>query len=205
MAGTDGLTPMIVAQADSLEQVTMTTPGTIDPSLDRVLYYHTDAIGSVRVATDKNGQVVQRYDYTPFGTEWQASTDRESRRFTAQQWDEETGLGYFGARHYNSKAAGFTTPDDAAFIDLLNPASINLYGYAFANPLKYNDPTGHSADCFGAFDAKTGLCEPVSFDRGLFDFSRASMGRVRTAAAREPKVDTSQIIGCFVQGAVNGL
>jgi uncharacterized protein RhaS with RHS repeats len=37
---------------------------------DQVTYYHTDAIGSVRMITDANGQVVTRYDYLPFGQDW---------------------------------------------------------------------------------------------------------------------------------------
>src|SRR5262249_53395693 len=31
-----------------------------------VTYYHTDAVGSVRMTTDQNGQVIARYDYLPF-------------------------------------------------------------------------------------------------------------------------------------------
>jgi len=36
---------------------------------DQVTYYHTDAIGSVRMVTDATGAVVQRHDYLPFGEE----------------------------------------------------------------------------------------------------------------------------------------
>ena len=34
---------------------------------DVVVYYHTDAIGSVRMISDATGAVVARYDYLPFG------------------------------------------------------------------------------------------------------------------------------------------
>jgi hypothetical protein len=34
---------------------------------DTVIYYHMDAIGSVRMITDANGGVLERYDFQPFG------------------------------------------------------------------------------------------------------------------------------------------
>jgi hypothetical protein len=34
---------------------------------DTVTFYDTDAIGSVRMITDADGEVLARYDYTPFG------------------------------------------------------------------------------------------------------------------------------------------
>ena len=37
---------------------------------DTVIYYHTDAIGSVRMITDPSGAVIQRSDFLPFGQQW---------------------------------------------------------------------------------------------------------------------------------------
>lgn len=56
------LTPMPVLHDTTLGTVPTETPGTLDPANDVVRYYHTDAIGSVRVVTDKDGQVVERHD-----------------------------------------------------------------------------------------------------------------------------------------------
>ena len=67
---------------------------------DTVIYYHTDAIGSVRMITDANGQVIARYDYLPFGEPWAPPSDADVRQFAGKERDAETGLDYFGARYY---------------------------------------------------------------------------------------------------------
>lgn len=63
-----------------------------------VTYYHTDAIGSVRMITDANGQIVERHDYLPFGEEWQPSLASERRLYGGKERDSETAFDYFGAR-----------------------------------------------------------------------------------------------------------
>jgi uncharacterized protein RhaS with RHS repeats len=60
---------------------------------ETVIYFHTDAVGSVRMTTDANGQVLQRYDYTPFGEPWPSQPTPETRRFGGQELDAETQLG----------------------------------------------------------------------------------------------------------------
>ena len=81
-----------------------------------VTYYHTDAIGSVRMITDANGQVVARYDYFPFGEPCEFdpcanASNSQPRRFGGKERDQETGLDYFGARYYASGTGRFTTVD----------------------------------------------------------------------------------------------
>jgi RHS repeat-associated protein len=112
-----------------------------------VVYFHTDAIGSVRMVTDANGAVVDHYDYLPFGEPWPASpTGQETRRFTAQEKDLETGLDYFGARYYASLNGRFTRADNSVFSNPADPQTLALYVYAYNNPLRYTDPTGHTPD-----------------------------------------------------------
>ena len=48
----------------------------VAPSLqDTVIYYHVDAIGSVRMITNANGQVLARYDFLPFGEPWDSADE----------------------------------------------------------------------------------------------------------------------------------
>jgi RHS repeat-associated protein len=109
-----------------------------------VEYYHLDALGSVRVVTDQNAQVVARHDFLPFGEEWNPPANaKEKKLFTGHERDAETGLDYFGARYYRPQVGRFTTVDPghaSATVD--DPQSWNAYAYARNNPLRFIDPTG---------------------------------------------------------------
>src|SRR5690606_21288649 len=105
------------------------------------LYYHTDAIGSVRTITDASGQVAARYDYLPFGQDWQPSGIDDPRRFAGMERDAETGAGswlalnYVGARYYHSQTARFTSVDPVWTIEenLFDPQRWNRYAYVRNN------------------------------------------------------------------------
>jgi RHS repeat-associated protein len=137
-----------------------TIPG--EPTDTEVRYYHTDAIGSVRMITNEAGASVARYDYLPSGQEWdtQSQVPWNRIRFTGQERDTETGiadtwlpLDYLGARYYQSQTGRFTRPDDPG-VDQnpLDPQSWNLYSYVRNNPLRYVDPTGQK--CENGYDAE---------------------------------------------------
>jgi RHS repeat-associated protein len=111
---------------------------------DEVVYYHTDAIGSVRMTTDASGAVIARYDFRPFGEAWNPPPTPDPRQFAGKEWDAETGLDYSGARYYANTTGRFTTVDpifnsEAALTD---PQRWNRYAYAKNSPLKFIDPDG---------------------------------------------------------------
>ena len=134
------------------------TPALASAQAEEVVYFHTDAIGSVRMITDSTGTVLARYDYTPFGQPWNPPGTVEVMQFTGKERDVQTELDYFNARDFMSLTGRFTTPDDPAYMDPFNPQSMNRYAYAYNNPFRYNDPTGHSGDCIGGYDSTTGNC-----------------------------------------------
>ena len=113
---------------------------------ETVVYFHTDAVGSVRMTTDTNGQVLQRYDYTPFGEPFPSPPTAETRQFAGSELDAETQLDYFGARQYLSHTGRFTRADDPGYGNPFDPQSMNFYAYVRNNPLRFIDPTGHY-DC----------------------------------------------------------
>jgi RHS repeat-associated protein len=130
-----------------------------------------DHLGSVRLVTDQNANVVSRHDYMPFGGEIPGNTvgldssfgapDNVSQRFTGKERDSETGLDYFGARYYGSALGRFTSPDEfkggfdnldgqpafspgpIGYADLSDPQTLNMYVYTRNNPLRFIDPDGH--------------------------------------------------------------
>src|SRR5690348_99648 len=78
---------------------------------DTVVYYHTDATGSVRMITDASGNEVERYDFLPFGEPWAVPTTPDVRQFAGKERDKETGLDYFGGRYYRGASGRFTSVD----------------------------------------------------------------------------------------------
>jgi len=126
-------------------------------SQDEVVYYHTDAVGSVRMVTDATGAVVARYDYLPFGELWPtspANSNPDARQFTGAERDPETGLDYLGARYLRAQSGLFLTPDPGHVGgDIFDPQSWNAYSYALNNPLRFVDPFG-TEPCQIALDAE---------------------------------------------------
>ena len=113
-------------------------------SSDEVVYYHTDAIGSVRMTTDATGAVIQRYDFLPFGEPWDPQPNPDVRQFAGKERDTETGLDYFGARYYSSGSGRFTSVDPAVAwrATLVDPQLWNRYVYVRNNPFRFIDPDG---------------------------------------------------------------
>ncbi len=122
-------------------ELAMATP-TYDPVF---YYYHGDHLGSASVMTDRDGLMVQRYGYRPFGDERYKDNTLAfsvSNRYTNQVLDEDTGLYYYGARYYDPKLARFTQPDTIV-PDPGSSQALNRYSYVYNNPLRFTDPTGN--------------------------------------------------------------
>ena len=111
-----------------------------------VEYYHLDAVGSVRAITDAARTAVV-FDYAPFGDGGVGGgASPAALRFAAKERDPETGLDYFGARYYGSRAGRFATLDPVLDVEqaLVDPQRWNRYAYGTNNPLKYVDPDGRN-------------------------------------------------------------
>ena len=115
--------------------------------LENKYYYHTtDQINSTRIVTDDNGTVVYAAAHDPYGGiqhNWVNSFD-PVLKFSGKEWDEESGVDYFGARYYNYTLYRFLSVDPVipAGRALYNPQRWNLYGYCGNNRLNYVDWTG---------------------------------------------------------------
>lgn len=118
-------------------------------------YITTDHLGTPRVITKANGEVLGRHDYQPFGeeiddsfggrvnTNGYAAADKLRQQFTGKERDSETNLDYFGARYYSSTYGRFTSPDPLLNSGRpANPQTWNRYAYTLNNPLKFIDPNG---------------------------------------------------------------
>jgi RHS repeat-associated protein len=139
--------PVLLALLWPVQALAQTNPAVV------VEYYHLDALGSVRVVTDQNGQILKnaagvevgRHDFLPFGEEWNSpASAKEKKLFTGHERDAETGLDYFGARYYRPQVGRFTTIDPVYSWseNLTDPQRWNRYAYVRNNPLKFTDPDG---------------------------------------------------------------
>jgi RHS repeat-associated protein len=109
-------------------------------------YYYSDHLGSASVITDANANVTERYFYYPYGgVLYSSGSDSNRYKFTGKERDAESGLDYFGNRHYGSSFGRFMQADEP-FNDqnTHDPQSWNLYTYVRNNPLRYTDPAGNA-------------------------------------------------------------
>jgi len=119
----------------------------ITHAVERITYYHTDALGSPTAATDQQGNVVWRETYEPYGERIKKvpASRTNARWHTGHVLDAETGLQYAGARYYDPVIGRFMGADPKGFAQA-NPHSFNRYNYGNNNPYKYIDPDGRAAE-----------------------------------------------------------
>lgn len=104
-------------------------------------YYHPDHLGSSSYITNLDGEVVQHIEYVPFGEvfiEERNSIWNTPYLFNAKEFDEETGLYYYGARYYDPRLSLWISTDP---LQEKYP-HINSYCYTANNPILFVDPDG---------------------------------------------------------------
>ena len=104
-------------------------------------YYHPDHLGSSSYITNLDGEVVQHIEYVPFGEvfiEERNNIWNTPYLFNAKEFDEETGLYYYGARYYDPRVSLWisTDPKQESYF------AFSSYVYCGNNPLIYIDPNG---------------------------------------------------------------
>ena len=104
-------------------------------------YYHPDHLGSSSYITNLEGEVVQHIEYVPFGevfVEERNNIWNTPYLFNAKEFDEETGLYYYGARYYEPRLCLWISVD----IEQENHPNISTYTYCLNNPIIFIDPDG---------------------------------------------------------------
>jgi len=125
-----------------------------DSSTGNVYYFYSDHLGSIGVVTDALGETIENEsDYYPYGFEIPITTSLsdEHYKFTGKERDTESGLDFFGERHYASPIGRWMTPDPLNLTSarLVNPTNtLNKYVYGGNNPLKYIDRDGEDITIF---------------------------------------------------------
>ena len=104
-------------------------------------YYHPDHLGSSSYITNLDGEVAQHIEYVPFGEvfiEERNNTWNTPYLFNAKEFDEETGMYYYGARYYEPRLSLWMSTDPMQE----KYSNISTYCYVSNNPIKYIDIVG---------------------------------------------------------------
>lgn len=123
-----------------------------DPAADR--FYHKDYLGSTAMVTASNGTLstsdgdAGRLEYGPYGEQlWtDDGATRINTRYTGKEWDEETGLTYYGARYAHAGLGRWVSRDPLALVEPeVPPQAANLFAFADNNPITKVDPDGRAS------------------------------------------------------------
>ena len=104
-------------------------------------YYHPDHLGSSSYITNLDGEVSQHIEYVPFGEvfiEERNNTWNTPYLFNAKEFDEETGMYYYGARYYEPRVSLWMSCDPMEE----NTPFYSMYSYCLNNPILLIDPDG---------------------------------------------------------------
>ena len=112
-----------------------------DTTKEETFFYHSDHLGSTSYITDDKANITQYDAYLPYGellVDEHSSTEELPYKFNGKQFDEETGLYYYGARYINPVTSLWYGVDPLAEKYLMTGA----YVYCGDNPIVLKDPDG---------------------------------------------------------------
>ena len=112
-----------------------------DTTKEETFFYHSDHLGSTSYITDDKGNITQYDAYLPYGellVDEHSSSEDLPYKFNGKQFDEETGLYYYGARYMIPVTSLWYGVDPLAE----KFPNIGAYVYCHGNPINMIDPDG---------------------------------------------------------------
>ncbi|WP_321778399.1 RHS repeat-associated core domain-containing protein, partial [Sulfurimonas sp.] len=113
---------------------------------NQTYYLHYDQVGTLKLITDKNHNIIKEITYDTFGNILQ-DTNKEFKilfGFAGGLHDRDTNLVHFGYREYDPQTGKWTAKDPIDF----EGGDANLYGYVLGDPVGFVDPEGLSGLIF---------------------------------------------------------
>ena len=112
-----------------------------DTTREETYFYHSDHLGSTSYITDDKGNITQYDAYLPYGellVDEHSSSKDMPYKFNGKQFDEETGLYYYGARYMNPVTSLWYG------VDVLTEKYDNVSSYIYCknNPIAFMDMNG---------------------------------------------------------------
>ena len=115
-------------------------------------YNICDYLGNVRVVMRENKDIINSYDYDPFGAVCGTDPNQDRTKFINKETDHESSLGDFGVRKYDAEFGRFTTLDP--FWE--NAVTLSPYVYCGNNPISSTDRSGKQMAREGGGSGRTG-------------------------------------------------
>ena len=116
-----------------------------DTTKEETFFYHSDHLGSTSYITDDKANITQYDAYLPYGellVDEHSSSENLPYKFNGKQFDDETGLYYYGARYLNPMASIWYGVDPLAEKYPL----ISGYSYCGGSPIKLIDSDGRKIE-----------------------------------------------------------
>ena len=143
-------------------------------------FYHPDHLGSSSYITNLDGEVSQHIEYVPFGEvfiEERNNTWNTPYLFNAKEFDEETGMYYYGARYYDPRLSLWMSVDPFVITDdfysndikrninggIYNFLNSNVYAQSWQNPIRHKDDDGNAITPETAWDIINVVMGAASF------------------------------------------
>ena len=108
---------------------------------EEIFFYHSDHLGSTSYITDAKANITQFDAYLPYGellVDEHSSSEEMPYKFNGKEFDQETGLYYYGARYMNPVTSLWYGVDP----QIEKMPKDGAYSYCFGNPIKLIDPNG---------------------------------------------------------------
>ena len=109
------------------------------------LIYHFNNIGSTEAVTNIDGEIVETFDYGPYGELLSENKCGIMFLYSGELGvaTDSNGLYYMRARYYNPEIKRFIN-QDVMTGSIVNTPTLNRYAYVNGNPISLNDPFGLS-------------------------------------------------------------
>ena len=117
-------------------------------NVEDIFFYHSDHLGSTSYITDAKANITQFDAYLPYGellVDEHSSSEEMPYKFNGKEFDQETGLYYYGARYMDPKISMWLGVDPL----VEKYPSVNGYCYTFSDPIGFIDPSGQEGEGSG--------------------------------------------------------
>ena len=159
-----------------------------DTTKEETFFYHSDHLGSTSYITDDEANITQYDAYLPYGellVDEHSSSEELPYKFNGKQFDDETGLYYYGARYMNPMASIWYGVDPLAE----KYVTAGGYIYTLENPINLVDPDGNTViPKLYVNDSK----KPVSYYRSPKNFSKAMKAFAKTTYGKKVLADFTE-------------